>query len=139
MRSVNPASLFRRLAAAIYDVFLIFALLLLGTGIALLMNKGKSFGENHLLFTFYLTSIVGFFYCWFWTHGGQTLGMQAWKIKVVTHHLQPLTWPVAIKRFILSVPSVCFFGFGYLITFFNKDKRSIHDFASQTRVILKQD
>ena len=139
MRSENPASLFRRLAAAVYDIFLIFALLLLGTGVALLINKGQSFGTNHFLFTFYLISIVGFFYCWFWTHGGQTLGMQAWKIKVVTNHLKPLTWAVAIKRFIVSVPSVCFFGLGYLISFFNKNKRSMHDFASGTRVILKRD
>lgn len=139
MRSINPASLFRRLAAAVYDVFLIFALLLLGTGIGLLVNKGHSFGKNHFLFTFYLISIVGFFYCWFWTHGGQTLGMQAWKIKVVDKSLQPLTWQLAIKRFIFSVPSVCFFGIGYLTSFFNKNKLSIHDFASQTRVILKRD
>lgn len=139
MRSENPASLFRRLAAATYDVFLIFALLLFATGIALLINKGNSFGKNHFLFTFYLISIVGFFYCWFWTHGGQTLGMQAWKIKVVDNHSQELTWPVAIKRFIFSVPSVCFFGLGYFMIFFNKNKLSIHDFVSGTRVILKRD
>ncbi len=139
MRSVNPASLFRRLAAAVYDVFLIFALLLLATGIALLINQGDSFGQNHYLFTFYLVCVVGFFYCWFWTHGGQTLGMQAWKIKVVTNHLQALTWSMAIKRFIFSVPSVCLLGLGYLTTFFNKNKLSLHDFASQTRVILKRD
>lgn len=139
MRSIKPASLFRRLAAAVYDVFLIFALLLLGTGIGLLINKGNSFGKNHFLFTFYLISIVGFFYCWFWTHGGQTLGMQAWKIRVVDNHLQPLTWPLAIKRFIFSVPSVCLFGIGYLTSFFNKNKLSVHDFSSKTRVILKRD
>lgn len=135
MRSI-PASLFRRLAAGIYDIFLIFALLLFATAIALFFNKGKPFGHSNLFFSLYLLSFIGFFYCWFWTHGGQTLGMQAWKIKVVKDNLQTLSWATAIKRFLLAVPSVCFFGLGYFFVFFNKNKLSIHDFGSKTRVLF---
>ncbi len=139
MRSVTSASLFRRLAAGVYDIFLIFALLLLATSIALFLNHGQSFKQHNVLFSLYLISSIGFFYCWFWTRGGQTLGMQAWKIKVVSHDLQPLTWLLAIKRFIFAVPSVCFFGLGFLSSFFNKKKLSLHDYASKTRIILKSD
>ena len=135
MRSV-PASLFRRLAAGIYDIFLIFALLLFATAIALFFNKGKPLGHNNFFFSLYLMSFIGFFYCWFWTHGGQTLGMQAWQIKIVKKDLKPLNWPTAIRRFFLAVPSVCLFGLGYFFVFFNKNKLSIHDFCSKTRVLF---
>jgi uncharacterized RDD family membrane protein YckC len=137
MRSEISASLFRRLAAGVYDIFLIFALLLFATGIALLLNKGHSFGPSNLFFTLYLTTFIGLFYCWFWTHGGQTLGMQAWKIKVVDNNLQHITWQMAIKRFVFAVPSVGLFGVGYIMSFFTQNKLSVHDFASKTRVITK--
>jgi uncharacterized RDD family membrane protein YckC len=135
MQSDNPASLFRRLASIVYDIFILFALLLFSTSIALLLNQGHSLGKNNLLFTLYLISMIGFFYCWFWTHGGQTLGMQAWKIKVVDQNLHPITWRMAIKRFIFAVPSVSFFGLGYITSFFNHNKLSVHDWASKTRVV----
>lgn len=136
MDSHKPASLFRKIAAGIYDIFIIFALLLLATSLALLINQGQSLKPYSFLFTFYLILIIGFFYCWFWTHGGQTIGMQAWKIKVVDQNLNALSWPQAIKRFIFALPCVGFFGLGFLsCLFFNKNKLSVHDFASSTRVI----
>lgn len=139
MRSAISGSLFRRLAAGVYDIFLIFALLLFATAIALLINHGNSFKQHSVLFSLYLISAVGVFYCWFWTHGGQTLGMQAWKIKAVNHDLSALTWPLAIKRFVFSVPSVGIFGVGYLIVFCNRSKLSLHDWASKTRIITQID
>lgn len=30
----------------------------------------------------YLLAVVGFFFVWFWSHGGQTLGMRAWRLKI---------------------------------------------------------
>ncbi len=33
-------------------------------------------------YTGYLFAVVGFFFVWFWSHGGQTLGMRAWRLKI---------------------------------------------------------
>ena len=133
---IAPASLFRRLAAGIYDLFTIFALLLFATSLALCLNQGQSLKPYAFSFSLFLISCVIFFYTWFWTHGGQTLGMQAWRIQVVNQKtLTPLTWPIAITRFIFAFLNISFFGLGYLCSFFNPHKLSAHDFISKTRVI----
>ncbi len=137
--SVFPsAPLARRLAALVYDSFIVFSFLLLATTIALAMNKGQSLLPYRLWFTSYLFISTGFFLGWFWKTSGQTLGMLAWKIRVITQDGKPLTWPLALKRYALAFFSVGLAGFGLIWCLFDKDKQSLHDRVLATRVIKYQ-
>ena len=85
---------------------------------------------------FMLTSLVAFvFYGWFWTHGGQTLGMRAWKLKLVRQDGETVTWLQALFRFCYAILSWIPFGAGYLWMLVDKQKMSWHDRASKTYII----
>ncbi len=96
---VLQAPLWRRLAAATYD-----GLLLLGIWMVCLMVDTvvrDSFGaarEWHALRAFLFLIGLAFF-GWFWTHGGQTLGMRAWRLKLRRVDGRALTWLNALARY----------------------------------------
>ncbi|MDD1627213.1 MAG: RDD family protein [Methylococcaceae bacterium] len=77
-----------------------------------------------------------FFYGWFWTHGGQTLGLRAWKIKILTLDQKPINWTQALLRFTTSIISWAFFGLGFLWILFDKNQRSWHDHLSKTALFF---
>ena len=82
--------LLRRLAAISYDAVLVFGvLLLLWTlyyfALAALIGE-EDVGHNRLAQFYWplaLVAMVGF-HVWFWSHGGQTLGMKSWRVRVAT-------------------------------------------------------
>jgi uncharacterized RDD family membrane protein YckC len=39
---------------------------------------------------------------WFWSHGGQTVAMRAWHIRLVDVHGQPVRWTRALGRYVLA-------------------------------------
>lgn len=81
---------------------------------------------------------IGLFFVlfgWFWTHGGQTLGMRAWKIRVVTNDGGPLDWQQAFFRFTAALFSWAAFGVGFMIAIFDAEKLGWHDRFSRTRLV----
>jgi uncharacterized RDD family membrane protein YckC len=132
-----PAPLWRRLAALVYDSFTLFSFLMLITAIALVINRGNSLLPYRWLYLTYLITTTGFLLTWLWHRGGQTLGMLAWKIKVVDQNNQQLSWRKAITRYGYALFSMGFFGLGLLWCLWDKDKQSLHDRLSGTRVIAK--
>ncbi len=46
--------------------------------------------------------VLGAYFCWFWTHGGQTLAMKTWRVRVVGRDGRPLGWRRAIARYLLA-------------------------------------
>jgi len=127
----------RRLAAQIYDFILLIALLFVATALLLPFTSGGAvISQQTLIYRIYLTLISFFFYGWFWTHGGQTLGLRAWKIKVLTLDQKPISWTQALLRFAAAIVSWIFSGLGFLWMLIDKNKRSWHDYLSKTAVFF---
>jgi len=124
--------LFRRLAAIVYDAFLLVAVLFIATAAVLPFNAGVAFSSKQLFYPFYLVGVSFLFFAWFWTHGGQTLGMRAWKIKVLTYDRDPISWRQAALRFVSALVSWAFFGLGFWWILVDKQKRGWHDHLSKT-------
>lgn len=125
--------LWRRLVAAAYDSFLLLALyFILGWGLVLL-NDGAAV-EGPWMFWF-LLFVAWSFFVKFWCYPGQTLGMQVWKIKLVSESGQNVTLRQASMRFLLSIISWGVFGLGFLWCFIDKEGRSWHDRLSQTKLV----
>ncbi len=131
------APIIKRLLALVYDTCLVFAVLCVFTGVALWLNDGQSYGPNHIGFTLYLVFGAGIYLGWTWYKGGQTLGMAAWKIKLVTQDGDPLNWPIIVKRYLASVLGFWCAGIGYLWCFIDKDKQSLQDRLAKTRMVIK--
>ena len=130
---------FRHIAIITYDSLLLLALLFLATAIVLPFNAGEAYTTTQYFFPIYLLTVCFLFYGWFWTHGGQTLGMKTWKIKALKLDGQPMTWWDALKRFFSAIFSWLFFGCGFLWKFFDKKKYTWHDHLSQTSLFFELD
>ncbi len=131
--SINYVGLVRRLMAIIYDLFLLLALLFIATSVVMVFNQGKAIGPGHPLYAFYVTCLLIICFCfygWFWTHGGQTLGMKTWKMKLQQNNGHPVTWPLAFIRFITAVISWSAAGLGFFWSLFSPQRRTWHDIAS---------
>ena len=96
------AGLLRRVGAIFYDGLLLLGTLFIATALVLLLTGGAAVPSANQWFPIYLLSICFLFYGWFWTHGGQTLGMRAWKIRLQQPGGEPVTWRQALLRFVLS-------------------------------------
>jgi uncharacterized RDD family membrane protein YckC len=122
-----------RLAIVAYDLLLLIALLFLATALLLPFNAGEAFTQEQIFYPIYLLIVSFLFYGWFWTHGGQTLGLRAWKTKVLTVNQQPISWTQALVRFVTASASC---GLGLLWILVDKQRRSWHDHLSKTAVFF---
>lgn len=129
--TVTYAGVSRRIGAFAYDIFLLAALLIIATGVIMPFTKGAVAAGN-ALFQVYIFLVIFGFYGWFWTHGGQTLGMRAWKIRVEFYNGDNLTWGQAGLRFILGIMT---FGIGLLWCLWDKKHRAFYDLLARTQVI----
>ncbi|TXH05059.1 MAG: RDD family protein [Nevskiaceae bacterium] len=130
-----PAPLWRRLAAAVYDALLLLGLWLSSTFIAWIV--AHLFGHDVLPPTFmraYLFVITFGFFGWFWTHGGQTLGMRAWRLQLRRTDGTALNWPIAMLRFAAAIPAWLFL-LGILWSLLDHRRRCWHDLAAGTEVL----
>ncbi|MCK9394996.1 MAG: RDD family protein [Methylobacter sp.] len=133
---ISKPGFLRRLTATFYDLLLLIAVLFVATALLLPLNGGVAFSAQQFFFPLYLLLVSFFFYAWFWTHGGQTLGLRAWKIKVLTLDMKPINWKQALLRFIAAIVSWGFFGLGFLWILVDKNQRSWHDHLSKTALFL---
>lgn len=138
----EAAGFLRRLGAMFYDAMLFgITMLFLGGIIATIVSSVLGLENipagSSLANALFVVNIALFFllFGWFWTHGGQTLGMRAWKIRVVTAEGQPLDWQQAFFRFSAALFSLAAFGVGFLIAIFDPEKLGWHDRFSKTRLI----
>ena len=77
---------------------------------------------------------VAFFFVWFWSKSGQTLGMRAWKLKLVGENHIRITWAQAFFRFCYALISWIPFGAGFLWIIIDKKKQAWHDKVSRTYI-----
>ena len=127
-----PASLLKQFAAMLYDSLLIFAVLFFATAIALVLNRGEAI-ESSPLFSLYLLFILFSFYAWFWHRSGQTLGMRAWKIRIVSESGGNPGWGSSYLRLAFALVSILCLGLGYFWRLFKP--YTWHDKLSQTSII----
>lgn len=129
------AGLFRRLAALLYDAVLLSGVLFAATLVLLPLRGGQAFAPNDAVYSLYLLAVGFGFFGWFWTHGGQTLGMRAWKIRLVAVDGGPVSWRQAWIRYAVAPLSLFCFGLGFFWASIQAEGRSWHDLAAGTRVV----
>lgn len=80
--------------------------------------------------------VVSFvFYGWFWTHGGQTLGMKAWNLYLIKPDGKFISWPTAFKRYLAAIVSLACFGLGFTWSLLDSRNRTWHDMLTNTLII----
>ncbi len=140
------ASLWRRLAAMAYDALLLTGLLVLASAVVTVplgMALGRPAAETLFAsaafrwpFFLYCVAVLAGFHLWFWTHGGQTLGMRVWRIRAVRADGTPLTLRDAARRYLAAVLSWLPAGLGFWWASVDPARLAWHDRLSHTRLVL---
>ncbi|NMH65668.1 RDD family protein [Shewanella salipaludis] len=144
------AGFFRRLGATIYDLLLAVAVYMffgaLGFGGFWLLTSTELIAMNgfehvsdllngtplyHGLYQLWLVLCVGTFYALFWSRGGQTLGMRAWRLKVQHPNGQNLSLVTAYARLVWSL-----LGIGNLWILLDGDKLALQDRMTRSEVVV---
>ncbi|MGV8859628.1 MAG: RDD family protein [Pseudomonas sp.] len=141
------AGLGRRLAAMFYDALLCIALLMVTTFVYKLilmafigeaqlraMSESGALDSDPLLSTILVFVLFGFF-AKFWTHSGQTLGMQVWGIRVQNADGTGISLWQALLRFVVAIGSWLCLGLGFIWILFDKQKRNWQDMYSNSQLV----
>ncbi len=134
-----PAGLARRLGAAFYDTLLLAALLVLVSFVYLpLTEHALPPFLRRTLYQLLLLTVSGAYFAGFWVHGGQTLGLRTWKLRLVSRDGSPVTWARALRRFAAAIVSWLCLGLGFWWVLVDRDKLAWHDRLSGTRLVRFQ-
>jgi uncharacterized RDD family membrane protein YckC len=123
----------RRLGAMIYDSLLVLALWLFTLFPMVAISNDIVYGP--LVRSVLFLEMFGFF-AYFWVYRGQTLGMLAWRLQVVSDVGPSLTLTQATLRFIGAIASFATLGLGYLWMYADADRRTWSDRLSSSRILL---
>jgi len=132
----------RRGLAMLYDGLLLVALwfgvsaVLLAISAGLLTEPGRPLWLAYAHRLSLVLATLGFF-GWFWTHGGQTLGMRAWRLRLVSSvEHGAVTWKQSVLRLATACLSVSALGLGFFWSWIDPKRRTWHDRLSGTELIL---
>jgi uncharacterized RDD family membrane protein YckC len=139
-----PPFLLRRLAAIVYDTLLVLPLVMVSVAVFLGIRSllvGAPEQDTVVQLDPHLVQLVAAltvtaFYSAFWLKSGQTLGMQAWRIKLVSSDGAPLSLRQALLRCLGATGSALCLGLGYLWCLVDRRGRYWHDYLSGTELVL---
>lgn len=83
------------------------------------------------LFVVLLAYCVGF-----WSHGGQTLAMKTWRIRLLASSGTPVRPTQALLRYLLCWPSLGLCGIGVLWALVDRDRQFLHDRIAGTQLVF---
>jgi uncharacterized RDD family membrane protein YckC len=109
----------------------VFALTL----VVILARGGRAIAAGTLWYEATLVAVAFAFCALSWTRGGQTVGMKAWRIRLVAPGANSVDWPRAALRFFASWLSLLPAGAGYWWALIDRERCCWHDRLSGTRVI----
>ncbi|KTD23035.1 RDD family protein [Legionella londiniensis] len=104
--------LFYYYGAVLYDALILCALFFVITGFCLILRHGATILPGTRWFQILLSGAAYLYYALSYRHGGQTIGMRAWGLKLIPH-AAPISQKQILKRILLAVP-VLVLGLGTL-------------------------
>ncbi|MGV2289448.1 RDD family protein [Trinickia sp. YCB016] len=85
--SLAPASaaptVRRRLASMAYEGVILFGVVFFAGYLFGTLTQQRNGLTHHNLLAAWIGLVVGVYFVWFWTHGGQTLPMKTWRLRIV--------------------------------------------------------
>lgn len=141
------APFMRRLASWVYDFLTAVAIAMLSSVVGFiftsLMEKAglvdlsgyddmAAYLNDGWAFGVYILLCLTAFFSYFWVRGGQTIGMRAWRLRVVGQNSDKISIKQAVIRFYVSLA-----GLGNLWVLVDfKNRQSLQDYAAKTRTIV---
>jgi uncharacterized RDD family membrane protein YckC len=140
--NVSPAAfagLARRAGSMLYEALLLIAILFISTWVFLFFAQALERSLAMLFLRFWLMLVMGVYFVYCWSHGGQTLPMKTWHIRLVMRDGSKVTRAIAIKRYLLAVVSIGACGLGLAWGLLDRDHQFLHDRIVGTRLVMRTD
>jgi uncharacterized RDD family membrane protein YckC len=119
----------------VYDGLLVIALLIVATFPIVGVTGGVVTPSTRIVLQIYLLFVCATYFMWFWLHGGQTLPMKTWKIRLLTKTGRPAGLRQSFLRFTTALLGIACVGFGLLWALWDHDRQFLHDRLSGTRLV----
>lgn len=132
---VGYCKLPRRLMIMLYDSLIMLGLLMVAAAIALPFGNTEKLAFRDFWFTLWLLLVCFVYLAGCWHSAGMTVGMRAWRVKIVAANGGKISWLQCLLRFLAGFVSIGALGIGLIWSVFDKKNRCWHDFAGRTLLI----
>jgi len=92
----------RRLAAMVYEGVILFGIVFIAGYLFSTLTQQRNGLTHHNVLMTWIGIVLAVYFVYFWTHGGQTLPMKTWRLKVVDARGAPVSIARAIARYVLA-------------------------------------
>lgn len=134
MTRPEPASLLLRLLAMLYDLMVLIALWMGTAAIALAVTRG-ALDATHPVYRLTLLAVAAGYLVISWRFSGQTIGMRAWRLRLIGRDGGLPTWSSAGLRFAVGCVSLLAVGLGFVWCLIDARQRAWHDIAAGTQLV----
>lgn len=141
----------RRLASLVYEGILLFGVAFIAAYLFLALTQSKYPipSPMRLVFQGYMFVVMGIYFVWCWRHGGQTLPMKTWKMRLVSPSGGTLSLARAWWRYTMVwaclLPALVLYSFGYkwgltllplplAWALFDPERQFLHDRLARTSI-----
>jgi uncharacterized RDD family membrane protein YckC len=131
----EAAGFLRRMIAAVYDWLLVIALMMI-VSTPVIAILGDAISPANLVYQAAMLLVAVAFFAGFWSHGGQTLGMKAWRLRLRRRDGSPVSLGHAGLRFVFATIALAAGGLGFVWMLWDKDGLTWHDRWSDTTIEL---
>lgn len=94
--------LMRRLAAFTYEGVILFGVVMIAGYLFSTLTQQRHALQGQWGLRAFLFLVLGIYFVWFWSRGGQTVAMKAWHVRLVGMAGQPVSQARALCRYLLS-------------------------------------
>ena len=153
----DTPGLFKRLFCMAYEGLLLFAVLAIAFLPTPLIHSDAPW--LYYVKSIYFVSIMGLYFTWFWTHGGQTLALKTWHLRITSDNGLKVSWQRAWLRYFVTLALIGSAIVSAIVTrragfpvwsficiaagaidilwvLFDRDKQFLHDRISGTRLCV---
>ena len=128
------AGLLPRFASLGYEAILIIPILFVAAYLFLALIQAARTPLLQLVFRLWLLAVLGVYFVYCWRHGGQTLAMKTWRIRLARKDGSVLSTREASARFLLALCSLLLCGAGFWWGFIDRERQFLHDRLTGSRL-----
>ncbi|MCS6785829.1 MAG: RDD family protein [Thiobacillaceae bacterium] len=133
--ALRAVPLVRRLLCLVYEALLLAALVLVASFPLAPLVQALPPPWGVYLQRLYVLVVAGAYLVWSWRHGGQTLAMKTWRIRLVRTDGAPVGLKQAWLRYALAVLGLLAGGLGFVWALWDRERQFLHDRLANTRLV----
>lgn len=90
------------MACFVYEGVMLFGVVMIAAYLFSSLTQQRNAMQGRHGLQAFLFIVLGIYFVWFWSHGGQTVAMKAWNIRVVSRDGSSVSQARALVRYLLS-------------------------------------